>query len=243
METEAYTEMAATEADHWWFCARRTILESIIRAMPLPPTPRILEVGSGTGGNLAMLSRYGDVCAIEMDADARRISEEKYRGQFSIRAGSCPDNLPLGGELFDLICMFDVLEHIDRDTESLAALRKHLAPGGYLLVTVPAYPWLWSAHDVFLHHQRRYTASTLNNAFARSGLHVNRITYFNTWLLPLAALARMKDRLARHTKPSGTTTPSPPVNAMLRTIFASERHMLKRVNLPVGVSLLGIASA
>jgi SAM-dependent methyltransferase len=243
MNPEAYLEMAATESVHWWFCARRKILECIIEAMGLPREARILEVGSGTGGNLVMLSQYGKVSALETDANARELSAKKTNGQFTVRAGDCPDNIPFEDERFDLICMFDVLEHIDEDVETLAALRKRLAPGGRMLITVPAYPWLWSAHDVFLHHKRRYTARTLRQAFNESGLRVDRITYFNTWLLPLAAAARLKDRIASHKKPSGTATPPPLVNSTLHAIFASERHMLRRFNLPAGVSLMGVARA
>jgi SAM-dependent methyltransferase len=243
MNPEAYVEMAATESMHWWFCARRKILECVIETMGLPHSARILEVGSGTGGNLLMLSRYGDVSALEMDENARRLSSEKTHVQFAIRAGSCPDNIPFEGEQFDLICMFDVLEHIDEDVETLAALRKHLAPSGRMLITVPAYQWLWSAHDVFLHHKRRYTARSLREVFKQSGLRVDRLTYFNTLLLPLAALVRLKDRMASSKKSSGTETPPPFINSILKTIFASERHMLASFNLPAGISLLGIVCA
>jgi SAM-dependent methyltransferase len=243
MNPEAYVEMAATESVHWWFCARRKILGCIIETMGLPRQARILEVGSGTGGNLLMLSQHGKVSALERDANALELSTKKTSGQFTVRTGDCPDNIPFKDEQFDLICMFDVLEHIDGDVETLTALRKHLAPGGRMLITVPAYPWLWSAHDVYQHHKRRYTARTLRQVFNESGLRVDRITYFNMWLLPLVAAARLKDRIASHKKPSGTTIPPPLVNSTLRAIFASERHMLRRFNLPTGVSLMGVARA
>lgn len=243
MNPEAYAEMAATESRHWWFCARRQILECVIETLGLPNQARILEVGSGTGGNLVMLSRHGDVSALEMDDFARKLSSEKTHGRFTIRPGNCPDNIPFPGERFDLICMFDVLEHIDGDVDTLTALRKHLAPGGRMLITVPAYQWLWSAHDIFLHHKRRYTARTLRAALGNSGLRVDRISYFNTLLLPLAALARLKDRVSSRKKASGTDIPPSFINSTLNAIFAGERHMLTRFNLRAGVSLLGIARA
>jgi SAM-dependent methyltransferase len=243
MNPEAYVDMAATESAHWWFCARRKILGCIVGMIGLPRQARILEVGSGTGGNLLMLSQHGTVSALEMDENARRVSSEKTHGQFTIRAGNCPDNIPFQGERFDLICMFDVLEHIEQDVETLAALREHLAPGGRMLITVPAYQWLWSAHDMVLHHKRRYTARSLREIFRQSRLHVDRLSYFNTLLLPLTALARLKDRIVSRKKSSGTEIPSPLINATLRAIFASERHMLASFNLPAGVSLFGIARA
>lgn len=241
MNPDAYVEMAATESRHWWFQARRKIIESTIDTMGLPDATRILEVGSGTGGNLRMLSRHGDVSAMEMDEQARKLASEKTDGAFTILPGSCPGNLPFQDEQFDLICMFDVLEHIEEDVAALAALRQHLAPGGRMLITVPAYQWLWSAHDVFLHHKRRYTAHRLRKAFGNSGLQVDRISYFNTLLLPLAALGRLYDRIVSNNGSSGRGIPPAPINTVLEYIFASERHMLKRFNLPAGVSLMGIA--
>lgn len=243
MNPEAYVEMAATEATHWWFRGRRRILDRVIDSMALPRAARILEAGSGTGGNLLMLSKYGSVSAFEMDDNARKLAAGKAAGRFTLRAGCCPRDIPFPGEQFDLICMFDVLEHIDEDVQTLAALRNRLAPGGRVLVTVPAYPWLWSAHDVFLHHKRRYTTRSLRRVFAESGLVIERISYFNMLLLPLAALARLKDRFMPRKRSSGTEIPAAPINSALRAIFSSERHLLTRFNLPAGVSLMAIARA
>lgn len=243
MNPDAYVEMAATEQDHWWFQARRKIIESILVAMALPSDARILEVGAGTGGNLVMLARHGEVSAMEMDEQARKLAAEKTGGAFTILPGSCPDDIPFQNSTFDLICLFDVLEHIDQDVATLAALVKRLAPGGRMLVTVPAYQWLWSAHDVFLHHKRRYTSGRLRQVFHASGLHVDRVSYFNTLLLPLAVAARLKDRIVSSDKASGTAIPPPMINASLEAIFASEQNLLRHFNLPAGVSLLGIARA
>lgn len=240
---EAYVEMAATESRHWWFKARRKIIEATIADMALPDAARILEVGCGTGGNLDMLARHGQVSAMEMDDRARQMAVKKTQNRFVIRAGSCPDDIPFQGEQFDLICLFDVLEHIEQDVATLVGLCQQLAPGGRLLITVPAYQWLWSAHDTHLHHKRRYTAKRLRRVFHDGGLKVDRITYFNTLLLPLAALGRLLDRAMSRKQPSGTATPPAPVNATLHAIFASERHLLRHLNLPAGVSLLGIAHA
>lgn len=243
MNPEAYVEMAATESTHWWFRARRRILDRIIDSLALPHAARILEAGSGTGGNLSMLSRHGSVSAFEMDDSARELAAEKAAGRFILRAGSCPHDIPFPGEQFDLICMFDVLEHIDEDVLTLAALRTHLAVGGRVLVTVPAYPWLWGVHDEFLHHKRRYTSRGLRQALAAGGLAVDRITHFNMLLLPLAILARLKDHLMPIKRSSGTAVPPAPVNAALGAILSSERHLLATLNLPAGVSLLAIAHA
>lgn len=243
MDPQAYTTMADTEARHWWFVARREILDRIIGTLGLPPSATILEVGSGTGGNLEMLSRHGSVSAIEMDRHARQISREKAGGHFAIREGRCPHDIPFKDERFDLICMFDVLEHIDEDIETLVALRRLLGPGGRMLITVPAYAWLWSGHDVFLHHKRRYTARSLRRAFAEAGLSVDRLTYFNSLLLPMIAAVRLIRRVFSKRDADEGAIPAAPVNGLLRSIFRAERQLLSRLDLPAGVSLLGVVHA
>jgi SAM-dependent methyltransferase len=243
VDPDAYREMAATEARHWWFVARRSILSSLIAGLELPPRARILEVGCGTGGNLPMLVGFGRVSALEANETARTIASAKTGARLDIRAGVCPTQIPFAGERFDLICLFDVLEHIDADVETLAALAPLLACGGWLVLTVPAYGWLWSEHDEHLHHKRRYTAPQLRAKIAAAGLRAVRISYFNTLLLPLIAVGRFKDRLVRRNTPTGTRAPREPLNRVLRAVFGSERFLLRAVNLPFGVSLLALARA
>lgn len=242
MSPEAYLEMADTEARHWWFVGRRMILSRLLKSLHLPPNASILEVGSGTGGNLKMLSTFGHVSAMEMDATARSICSEKTGGQFDVRPGSCPKNIPFENQKFDLICMFDVLEHIDEDVETLTALKALLADGGRILITVPAYRWLLSAHDEFLHHKRRYSKLEFRQKIAAAGFHLSKVSYFNTILFPIAALVRLKDRLLGNTKPTGGSVPPPLLNDLLTTLFGSERFFLAKMGFPFGVSLLGVLS-
>ena len=243
MTPAAYLEMAETEDQHWWYVARRAVIGSVLDGLKLPRTARILEVGSGTSGNLDMLARHGRVSAIEMDETARKISAEKTGSRFDIRPGVCPRDIPFPDEKFDLICMFDVLEHIDEASQTLAALRERLAPGGRILVTVPAYQWMWSVHDEFVHHKRRYTRSALLKQANPAGLVAERMTYFNMFLFPLAASMRFVDSLLGRKSASCIGTPTPAVNAMFRAIFGSERHLLKSLNLPFGLSLMGVLRA
>jgi SAM-dependent methyltransferase len=243
LNPDAYLEMAQTESSHWWFVARRSILAALIARLRLPAGARILEVGSGTGGNLEMLATFGEVSALEMDASARAIAALKTGARFDIRAGSCPSEIPFEGAQFDLICMFDVLEHIDADQATLVALKRLLAPGGRLLLTVPAYQWLWSAHDAFLHHKRRYALRELRAKLAAAGLQAIRISYFNSLLLPLVIAVRLRDRLLRRTEANGAAVPAPALNALLRLVFGSERYLLRAVNLPFGLSLFALTRA
>lgn len=244
MSPDAYTEMADMQATHWWFVARREILRSQISRLNLPPDADILEVGSGTGANLELLADFGNVVALEMTADAIALAEARCGAagrRVTMRQGRCPEDLSGIHQQFDLICLFDVLEHIEQDTESLARLASLLKPGGVLLVTVPAYQWMWGPHDVHLHHKRRYTSRSLSAGCADAGLCVTRMSHFNTLLFPLALLGRMVEKLTGKKTSAATRTPPAPINALFTFIFAVERHLLARARLPFGLSLLLLA--
>jgi len=232
--------MAATEERHWWFTGRRKVLAALIARLALPREARILEIGCGTGGNLAMLSAFGRVSALESDATARAIAVEKTAGRFDIRAGHCPDGIPFAARSFDLVCLFDVLEHIEEDVATLEAAAALLARDGQAVLTVPAHRWMWSAHDEFLHHKRRYSAGELRRKIAAAGLRVGALSYFNTLLFPLAAVARVKDRLLGRDRASGDDVPARPVNALFHAVFSAERFLVGRLPLPFGVSLLAV---
>lgn len=244
MSPQAYEDMARVQDRHWWFAARRQILRAQLEALRLPADAQILEVGSGTGANLALLADFGQVNGLEMSAEAiasARARGLELPGRVSLRHGRCPEDLAGWERKFDLVCLFDVLEHIEDDRAALQALRACLKPGGRVLISVPAYRWLWSAHDESLHHQRRYRLAEVARLCAECGLAVTRSSYFNTLLFPLAAAGRLLDRLLGRTQSSGSDIPPAPVNTGLRAAFAFERHLLGRVPLPFGLSILVVA--
>ncbi|ULX53336.1 methyltransferase [Cupriavidus taiwanensis] len=243
MSPDAYLEMADTEASHWWFRGRREIVATILSGLALPRRASILEIGAGTGGNLAMLSQFGQVSAVEMDGTALRLAREKAGDACDLRHGKCPDQMPFAGHSFDLVCLLDCLEHIADDAGSLDCAARLLKAGGAVFITVPAYQWLWSAHDVYLHHQRRYSKRSLHKLASRCGLHVERMSYFNTMLFPLAVAARMGDRLRGSRHATGASLPAAPVNHVLHRVFRAERHWLARGSLPFGISLMAVLRA
>ncbi len=195
-------------------------------------------MGCGTGGNLCLLRKFGSVAALEPDEEARLLAGGK--GPFDIRAGSLPDQMPFERESFDLVAAFDVIEHVEDDAGSLKAMADRLRPGGWLLATVPAFQFLWSRHDERHHHRRRYVKSEMIRHVAGAGLTPVRVTYFNTLLFPLIAGIRLV-RSAFRLGGDDEALPSPRINRALTAVFAAERHLIGRVPMPAGVSLLMLA--
>jgi SAM-dependent methyltransferase len=240
MERAVFDRMAELDQDHWWFVARRRILTSVIRRIVRPKADaQILEIGCGTGHNLAMLGRFGRVAACELDDDARSIAAA--RSNCRVEPSSLPALAEFGDERFDLIALLDVLEHIADDGNALAAIADRLAPGGSLLLTVPANPWMWSAHDVAHHHYRRYSKAELRAALDRAGFEIRTLSFFNTLLFPLVAAARIVGKLT-NSQDADDRLPPRPLNAVLRFVFEAEAGLVGTVPLPFGVSLLAVAS-
>ncbi|KPF72510.1 MAG: class I SAM-dependent methyltransferase [Blastomonas fulva] len=239
MEAAAYHSLRDLQDRHWWFVGRRAIVARLIRTFArLPERPRILEAGCGYGGNLAMLAQFGDIDAFELDDDARAYAS--LRAPRQVAPGLLPDRIGFEGERFDLIAMLDVLEHVEDDHGALVALRQRLGVDGSILITVPALPWLWSAHDAIHHHHRRYTRAGLDRLLRQAGYAPASIGYFNGLLFPLAMAQRLAARLTRAAgKPD--TMPGPWLNRLLGGVFRLERHLVGRIGLPIGLSLYAVA--
>ncbi|MBL9051707.1 MAG: class I SAM-dependent methyltransferase, partial [Tabrizicola sp.] len=235
MDRTIYDSINELEANHWWFVARRRIIASLIkRFLPGNPDPELMEAGCGSGGNLPMLAQFGRLDAFEYDATAREHASKK--SGLDVQPGALPHEIPFAPKNYDLIGLFDVLEHIESDAEALTALAGRLKDGGRLLVTVPAYQFLWSQHDVRNHHFRRYSRSTLEAVVQKAGLKLVYISYFNTFLFPLAAAARLVKNMVGSDAPDDKM-PGRLVNALFTRIFAAESFLLGRIRLPFGLSL------
>ena len=238
MKREAYQEMFAVEDRHWWFVARRRIIAKILDSLVPGNNGAILEIGCGTGGNLSMLATYGSVVGMEMDDEARCLAEG--RNICPVRKGVLPEKIPFGRE-FDLVCLLDVLEHIDDEEAAILAVGRKLKTGGKLLLTVPAFQFLWSAHDVELHHKRRYRQPALISSLQQAGFKVHYVTYFNTFFFPIISSVRLFGRIFGREGGTDVAMPSAHINRMLEGIFAAERFLLPAISLPFGVSLLVLA--
>ena len=240
MHNRAFQKMAMEEGSHWWFSGRRLLIQEALYTIDLPENALILEVGCGTGGNLNMLSSLGTVYAFEKNNLAHFIAIDKSHHQIQIEIGSCPNEIPQYDHEFDLICLFDVLEHIKEDKETILKLSKLLAQNGKIVITVPAYKWLFSKHDRVLSHYRRYSRKDIFHLAHTTNFEIHRITHFNFILaVPIICIRILSKYL---NTPNSKKIPQLPriINLILFKIFSLEKFILNKFNIFFGISIFAI---
>ncbi len=244
MERTYYREYFFFEQDNWWFVSRRRILMALLRRrLPKASGLKILDAGCGTGINLEYLAEFGDVTGVDFAEEA--IDFCRRRGNGSVRRADLTrmEGWPDGE--WGLVTALDVIEHIDDDRAVVRELLRVTKPGGHLLITVPAFPALWSEHDEVNHHKRRYRASELKNLVRESGGEVVRFTYMNSLLFPIAWVVRTWQRARRamfgppdHPPRTDFQDYHPVVNALLQATFTAEIPLVVSTGLPFGLSMV-----
>ncbi|HXM86245.1 MAG TPA: methyltransferase domain-containing protein [Solirubrobacteraceae bacterium] len=240
MDRDYELQTHQAEDRHWWYRGRRSVLDGVIDEMRLPARAEILDAGCGSGRNMIDLARHGTVTGVELSATSVSLARERCTGE--VIEGSVLE-MPFEAGRFDLAASLDVIEHLEDDLAALRELRRVVKPGGTLLVTVPAYQWLWSGHDVVNHHYRRYTRRSLQRVGEQAGWEQARTTYFNSLLLPAAISLRVLDRFNRKTTESSLDlwVPPAPLNWLLERPLALEAAMIGRGGrIPAGLSLLAV---
>jgi SAM-dependent methyltransferase len=240
MDQRLMKAMLDLDEHHWWYRGRRLIVGTELGRLKLPPAARILDAGCGSGRMLEELAGYGVVSGIELDPDAAAFAAG--RGVGDVEVGRL-EELPWEAATFDLITSLDVIEHTPDDRLTLRELRRVSKPGGWLLLTVPAYPALWSQHDVANHHHRRYSRRMLQAASLEAGWKVVRMTSFNGILLAPAALVRLAQRGKQADGDYSPELRLPPawLNGLLERPLRGEARWLARGRtLPVGLSLMAL---
>jgi SAM-dependent methyltransferase len=240
MELEYELQTHRVEDRHWWYQGRRRVIERAIERLGLPEQARILDAGCGSGRNMVELAHHGAVTGIELSETSVELARERNVGE--VLEGSVMD-MPFDDAAFDLTVSLDVIEHLEDDVGALGELRRVTKPGGALLVTVPAYQWLWSGHDEVNHHHRRYSRRTLLAAARSAGWHPERFTNFTSLLLPGAILMRALERFKPSTSKSSLDLwiPPAPLNWALRQPSYLEAAVIGRGgSIPAGLSLLAV---
>lgn len=244
MERSEYEILAAVESRHWWHGGMRATTAAMLDPLyGQRHNLRILDAGCGTGGNLAFLQRYGQVVGVDMAPDAIELNTARTG---SMLARGAVQTLPFASDTFDLVTSFDVLYHrgVPGELTALHEFRRVLRPGGRLLIRLPAYEFLRSKHDRAVHTRRRYTAPIVEALVGEAGFFVERCTYINTLLFPLALVQRMLERAAPALEQhdSDLSLPHPLLNTMLRWPMAIESAWLSfGGRFPFGLSLLCLA--
>lgn len=245
MEAQSIKDYEHLEGYYWWFAGRRRIIETILQKYFSGRHLRILDWGCGPGGNFAFLEKFGRVSGVDASEEALRACGEK--GILDVtRAGDL--NEFKSDEKFDLVANLDVLEHISSDVKFLQDLKKHLAPGGYVLVTVPAYQFLWTEFDEVLGHKRRYTRKDITKKFNDYGYRVVKASYFVFFLSPAFILFRIFQKLIESRKHKRKTSLSDSVlefpfviNWLFTKILFLEAWLVRYVSLPFGTSIIVLA--
>jgi SAM-dependent methyltransferase len=241
MKEHLHREIINIEKNHWWFVARRKIIKSFLKKSLNKKTNNILDIGSGTGTNFSVLKVFSDnLTGLEPFNEAINYSQNNFP-EIPIIRGSFPEFDIINK--FDLISLFDVLEHLEEEKLALDKIYKALNPGGYVVITVPAYMFMWTKHDEIAHHKRRYTKRNLSETLRASGFKIDRMSYFNTLLFVPIVVVRFFSKFFIKDGENSDFSKTPDIlNGLLKFIFGLESYALPYIIFPFGVSIICLAS-
>lgn len=237
MQSYLYQDLYTLEEIHWWHRAKRELISSVLKRN-FNKERKILDVGCGTGKNLETFSRFGTAWGIDISQEA--INFCKKRGLNNVLLGNIT-KIPFPKHHFDYVTALDVLEHVD-DTKALTEIYRVLRPEGIVIITVPAFPKLWSRWDDVLFHKRRYTKFTLKKVLRKNGFIVSQISYTYSFLyLPALVIRWVKSIIYRDHYPSDFRLSNPLINSLLSFACLIERLLILHINIPFGTSIIAVA--
>lgn len=247
MQTAYYKVYAQIQRSHWWYLARAEILRTILSThLQRSRERRLLDLGCGPGGMRSMLSEFGTLVSTDFTFDALHFCLDQH---LDFLAAADATRLPFVDRSFGVACAFDVIEHIRNDSSAIREIHRVLVPSGLLILTVPAFQFLWGRQDIVNQHWRRYRGKQLRELLAGSGFQIIKLSYFNFFLFPPIAGVRLTYRALglnrglapNEVKSDFTLAGGEGLNEALRRLFVAEKSLLRRMNLPFGVSLLCVA--
>lgn len=234
MQKEVYKRHIENFSQHWWFQSRKKIIDEIIYKFIKKKKLDILDFGAGSGVNLKMLSKYGKVNIYEPHKETKNFLKKKYKDKKKFNILN-----RFNDKKFDLIILADVLEHLKNDKKELIKLKRCLNKKGFILITVPAYKFLFSKKDKVLGHYRRYNKVEIKRLF--KNFNLAKLTYFNFILfLPLSISIIILKILRINFIDEVEKMPNKIINKLLFIIFSLEKKIIKNFNLPFGISILGL---
>jgi len=250
MQQHTYAILRRVEESHWWFVGRRRIIRSFLERLCRDlkvarveqggggPALNILDVGCGTGANLEVLSQFGEAAGVDVSGEALSFCQE--RGLTNVKQGAA-ETLPYEADSFDLVTGLDVVEHLDGDLAGLKEMRRVLRRGGYALLFVPAFMFLWGVQDDVSNHRRRYTLKELKRVVREAGFEVKRATYVNLTFFAPILLGRLFMRATRLRPESENNLTIGFLNGVLGKLLGAESVLLRHLNFPFGVSIICVA--
>jgi SAM-dependent methyltransferase len=229
LRSDLFALTAELEEKHWWFAARRRIIKSLIeRTLPPSRDSLVIDVGCGTGANIAALADGYACLGIDPSEVAIGLARDRFPS-VEFKVGSAPADLGESAQQADLFLLLDVLEHVEDDFAQFSAIAAAALKGAQILITVPADPSLWSEHDVSHGHYRRYEPHRLEMIWQDLPIRVRLMSYFNARLYPVIRAVREAGRILGRASGAAETDlfqPPAPINGLLQTIFAGERRRL-----------------
>jgi SAM-dependent methyltransferase len=241
MDPSLYAEFFAIEERHWWSVGMRAAFRTLLAdALAERARPRLVDVGCGAGITVKELGRSGAVLGCDLAFPA--LAHARLRGPDLQLCMADVLHLPLRAGAVDVALALDVIEHLDDDAAALREIHRVLRDGGSLLVNVPAFDALWSEKDVANHHRRRYSRGLLRRRLEECGFAVERLSFTNMTLFPPILVARqLERRLGLRWNRRREYHPDARLNGVLANILRAEARLLRRVDLPIGTSLTGLA--
>jgi dolichyl-phosphate beta-glucosyltransferase len=232
----AMDRMTTGEMGHWWYVAKRRLIASYWPSVS--PTARCLDVGCGGGAVLLEAGKFVQAFGVDLSPQALHHGQGEGLSRLARADASA---LPFEDGSFAIAAALDVLEHHPHPERLLEEVRRVLTPRGTLIVTVPAFQWMWSYADHVLGHYRRYTRRMLAAELEGAGFRIERISYFHSWLLPVAWTFRKLRALTGRTESADDFPVPGPINRTLLAVCRLELWLMSRFDLPFGLSVIAVA--